>query len=259
MCPPDYFGVEYEINPWMDRRRQVDKDKASRQWDALYKVLSQDIGAGVELATPNLGLPDLVFTANAGLVVGQTAIASRFRHPERAREEPNWRSWFEANGYKMFHLPDNLHFEGQGDVLAFGDVLMGGYGFRSDLEAVRLVGDLLKKKLFALELVDPWFYHLDTCFCPLNGGAALYYPGAFTEAGRRLIEACVPDPIVVDREEAHHFVCNSVVIGRNVVMSCNCPKAREELQTRGYQVHELDFSEFLKAGGGAKCLVLILT
>ena len=75
MCPTDYFDVVYEINPWMDKTVQVDKGLARSQWEALYRLLSEEIGATIELVNPLEGLPDLVFTANAGLSVGKTFIS----------------------------------------------------------------------------------------------------------------------------------------------------------------------------------------
>ena len=258
MCPPYHFDVRYEINPWMDTRNRVDRKVAWKQWKTLYQLLANEIGAKVELVVPVAGLPDCVFTANAGLLAGDTFIASSFRYPERAREEFHWQSWFESKGYRVVRLPPDLRFEGEGDLLAAGDLLLAGYTFRSDREAVERVGRLLRKEVLALELADPWFYHLDTCACPLTDGSILYYPGAFTAEGRALIEDRFPDAIQVPEEEARRFACNSVVIGRHVVISANCPVVGAELRARGYKVHEVDVSEFLKAGGGPKCLVLIL-
>ena len=258
MCPPDYFDIEYEINPWMDRRSRVDKPLSRRQWDTLYRVLTEEIGLSVELIEPVKGLPDLVFTANAGLCINQTFVASSFRHQERTREEPYWRSWFASRGYEVVRLPPGLSFGGEGDMFLHGNSIVAGYKFRSDLDAVCYVGDLLYKDVVALELADPWYYHLDTCFCPVSENTAMYYPGAFTEAGRISIHDSFPDAIQVEPEEAERFVCNSMAIGNQVVMSCDCPIASKELAARGFTIHEVRVSEFLKAGGGAKCLVLFL-
>lgn len=258
MSPAHYFEVTYEINPWMDPRRGVDGPLARQQWDALYGVLTEEVGANVELVAPVPGLPDFVFTANAGLVVGSTFIPSNFRHPERAREEPHWRAWFDARGYQVVSLPSRLGFEGQGDVLPCGELLVAGHRFRSEYEAVRRVGQLLDKELLPLELADPWFYHLDTCFCPVTESTVLYYPQAFTAEGRAAIQARFPDAIPVEADEARRFVCNSIVAGEHVVMSRDCPQAENELRDRGYAVHDVEVSEFLKAGGGAKCLALSL-
>jgi N-dimethylarginine dimethylaminohydrolase len=258
MCPPSYYAVEYEINPWMDTRRKADKARSRQQWNALYGILTGKMGLTVETILPLPGLPDLVFTANAGLVMGTKAILSRFRHPERGREEPYWQVWFETNSYTLYHLPPSLHFEGEGDMLLHGDALVAGYRFRSDREAVHRVGELLRRDVMALELADPWFYHLDTCLCPVNQETALYFPGAFTHQGHKDLLERFTDPVPVTWKEAQRFACNSVVAGNHVVMSTGCPDARRALETRGYDVHEVDVNEFLKAGGGAKCLVLFL-
>ena len=258
MCPPRHFDVRYEINPWMDKRVHVDDGVAWEQWEALCRVLVREVGAEVEIVDPVAGLPDFVFTANAGLLAGDTFIASNFRYPERAGEERHWQAWFESRGYRVVRLPPDVRFEGEGDLLSAGDLIIAGYRFRSDREAVESVGRLLQREVLALELADPWYYHLDTCACPLSDEAILYYPGAFTAAGRELIAERFPDAIEVPEVEARRFACNSVVIDCHVVMSADCPVVKAELQARGYEVHEVDVGEFLKAGGGPKCLTLFL-
>ncbi len=258
MCPPYYFDVRYEINPWMNTRNGVDNGAAWEQWEVLYQALAGEIGAEVEIVDPVAGLPDFVFTANAGLLAGNVFIPSNFRYPERAEEERHWQAWFESRGYSVVRLPSDLSFEGEGDLLSVGDLILAGYTYRSDREAVEEVGRLLQKEVLPLELADPWFYHLDTCACPLTDGSILFYPGAFTASGRALIADRFPDAIPVPEVEARRFACNSVVIDRHVVMSAGCPVATAELQARGYEVHEVDVSEFLKAGGGPKCLALFL-
>ncbi len=258
MSPPHYFDVRYEINPWMSTRNRVDNAAAWEQWEVLYQVLAGEIGVEVETVNPVAGLPDFVFTANAGLLAGNVFIPSNFRYPERAREERHWQAWFESMGYSVVRLPSDLSFEGEGDLLSVGDLILAGYTYRSARAAVEEVGRMLQMEVLPLELADPWFYHLDTCACPLTDDAILYYPGAFTAAGRALIAERFPDAIPVPEVEARRFACNSVVIDCHVVMSANCPVATAELQARGYEVHEVDVSEFLKAGGGPKCLTLFL-
>lgn len=258
MCPPVYFGVRYEINPWMDRRRPPRKDRTRRQWELLYSTLAEKMGIRIELIDPVAGLPDFVFTANAGLCMGSTFIASRFRHPQRSREEAHWEQWFAARGYHVVCLPSGLCFEGEGDVLQCGHLLVAGYRFRSDREAVFHVSQLLEKEILALELIDPWFYHLDTCLAVLGPDTVLYYPPAFSvESRRRILERFSLAIPVVD-EEARRLACNLVAADRQVVISANCPVARTQLLDLGYVVNEVEVSEFMKAGGGAKCLVLFV-
>lgn len=256
MCPPDFYGIEYEINPWMDVRRPADAARAQAQWRALYEKLTLGLGIPVDLLDPVKGLPDLVFTANAGLVAPGRFIASRFLHPERQQEQPVYEAWFRRRGYRIDTLPEDTCFEGEGDALWLGDTLFAGYRIRSDVRSHQEVGALLGRQVLSLELVDPRFYHLDTCFCPLDARRALYYPPAFDEYGRRVIAQFVPEPIAVTEADAARFGCNAVVSGRDVVVQAGCEELERTLRAGGFTPHPVDLSEFHKAGGSAKCLVL---
>lgn len=258
MCPPDYFGIEYEINPWMDRRKGADRDRAMAQWEALYATLTGPVGATVELLDPVPGLPDMVFTANAGLVSGKRFIPSRFRYPVRAGEEPHFRRWFEARGYEVLSLPEGCIFEGAGDALACGETLYAGYHFRSHVTSHRELSRLLCERVLSLELSDPRFYHLDTCFCPLNDRSAIYFPDAFDRYARQVLDAGIREPVLAPAADAARFGCNAVVVDRHVVLNTGCAALQARLSEAGYNVHEVDLSEFLKSGGAAKCLTLRL-
>ncbi len=256
MCPPDYYGIEYEINPWMSRRRESIPEVAQRQWHALYETLTGPVGAVVHLLEPVRGLPDMVFTANAGLVWGRAFIGSNFRFAERQLEASHYEAWFASRSYTVVHLPGEHPFEGAGDILALGETLFAGYQFRSDIRSHTAVADLLGLEVLSLQLVDEWFYHLDTCFCPLGPEAAIYYPAAFDAYALKVIEAGVADLIAVSPASARRFACNAIVIGRHVVLNTGCDDLVEELVARGYTVHAVELGEFIKAGGAAKCLTL---
>lgn len=257
MCPPDYYGIEYEINPWMDRRRPADTALSVRQWRAVYDRLTT-LGATVELLTPVPGLPDLVFTANAGLVTGGKFIRSNFRFPQRQREMPVFETWFKERGCQILPLPAAACFEGEGDALPIGKTLFAGYRMRSDIQSHQTIGEILGCEVLSLELADPRFYHLDTCFCPLDDRTALYFPDAFDHYGRKVVAASVSELIPVATEDALRFGCNAIVVGKDVVLHAGCEGLNRDLRRRGFTVHELDLSEFHKAGGSAKCLVLRL-
>jgi N-dimethylarginine dimethylaminohydrolase len=257
MCPPDHYGIEYEINPWMNRSLGAVRALAFRQWQQLHDTL-KSLGVRVELMTPQQGLPDLVFTANAGLVFHNTFLSSRFRHEVRARESPHFDAWFAANGFQVEHLPENTFHEGAGDALFCGETLFAGYRTRSDATAHQWVGEKFGVRVLPLELVNPRFYHLDTCFCPLASGEALYFPDAFDAYGQRVLTTHVPKLIVVAEEEAHRFGCNAVVVGKTVVHNSRCPRMAADLVRAGYKSIEVELDEFLKAGGSAKCLTLRL-
>lgn len=257
MCPPDYYGIEYEINPWMDRDRPADATLAKSQWQGLHAALLA-AGARISCLTPVAGLPDLVFTANAALIYRQRAILSHFRHPQRQNEEAYDAAWLAAAGFTVERLPPDVYFEGAGDALFCGETLFAGYRLRSDAYGLQLVGQMLGKRVIPLELVDPYYYHIDTCFCPLAPGEAIYFPPAFDDYGRRALAEHVPSLIVVEEAEARSFACNAVVVGRTVVTNTGCPALHRALADRGYSPIATELSEFVKAGGSAKCLTLRL-
>ncbi|MDB9375237.1 TIGR00300 family protein [Nodularia sphaerocarpa] len=262
MCAPDHYDVDYVINPWMEGNiHKSSRDRAVEQWEKLHHILKQH--AIVDLVPPQIGWPDMVFTANAGLVLGKNVVLSRFLHKERQGEEPFFQNWFEENGYTVNLLPKDLPFEGAGDALLDreGRWLWAGYGFRSELDSHPYLAKWLDIEVLSLRLIDERFYHLDTCFCPLANGYLLYYPGAFDAYSNRLIEMRVaPEKrIAITEADAVNFACNTVNVESIVIMN----KASNTLKTRladfGFRVIETPLTEFLKAGGAAKCLTLRVT
>jgi N-dimethylarginine dimethylaminohydrolase len=257
MCPPDFFEIRYEINPWMSRARGADQALAREQWHRLKDIL-RTLGAELEFVPPRPGWPDLVFTANAGLVYGGQFVCSSFRHAERQGEEVWFEKWFAEHGYKIAQLSGNCAFEGEGDALSCGDRLFCGHNYRTDREAHAEIGALLGLKTVSLKLVNPHFYHLDTCFCPLNRDTAAWFSDAFDHESQQRVRESGVEMIEVSRDEAWRFACNAVVLGRHVVLPEGCPKFCAALAARGHRCHPLPMGEFIKAGGACKCLVLQL-
>jgi N-dimethylarginine dimethylaminohydrolase len=257
MCPPRHYGIHYEINPWMNTARQADHETATAQWERLRRLLL-DAGANVSLIDPIEGLPDMVFTANAALIFGRQAVISHFKHKQRQGEEVHFRRWFDEHGWETVDPPAGLSFEGAGDALFCGDTLYAGYRIRSDARGHQEIGKRLGVRVLPLELVDPYYYHLDTCFCPLARDAAIYFPAAFDEYGRKVLAANIPTLIEVAEDEARSFACNAVVVGGMVVTNDGCPSLHEALRAAGFTPAATPLGEFVKAGGSAKCLTLRL-
>jgi N-dimethylarginine dimethylaminohydrolase len=257
MCPPDYYGIYYEINPWMNTARQADHAVAVEQWSELRERI-EAAGAQVSLLAPVEGLPDLVFTANAALIFCHRALLSRFRYPQRQGEEPHNRRWLTEHGFDVTEVPPGTSFEGAGDALFCGDTLFAGYRMRSDAIGHQAVGRLLGVRVIPVELIDPRYYHLDTCFCPLAPGEAIWYPPAFDRYGQQTIQEHVPHLIAVEQGEAERFACNAVVIGQRVITNIGCDQLHADVAARGYDPVATPLDEFVKAGGSAKCLTLRL-
>lgn len=258
MCEPKYFLISYEINPWMKIQNQVNKLLAHQQWRNLYETI-KNIADEVCLIEPKNKLPDMVFTANAALIHDKTAYISNFRFQERKNESPHLNDWFLNQGYQtvFHHNQEKYSFEGAGDALFMGDLLFYGHGFRSDKEFHKKLNTLNKKNIVLCRLIDPDFYHMDTCFCPISKDFAIWYPAAFSPASRKIMNEKI-ELFAVPKEEAKNFACNAVVLGKNVIIPAGCPETKKHLITKGYSVYECDVSEFIKAGGACKCLTLLL-
>jgi ornithine--oxo-acid transaminase len=257
MCPPAHFDVSYAINPWMDLAIPVDRERAQRQWDDLVATF-RAAGAEIEVLDPQPGLPDLVFTANLGIVDGATFVPARMRHPERRPETAHAERWFREHGFAIRSLGEDVVQEGAGDALPFGDTLVAGHRARSSASAYVDLARIVDGAILPVELGDPRFYHVDIVFCPLDARTALYAPTALDEDSARLVAKLVPDAIALTQDEADAFCANSVVIGRTVVMPACPPRLERELRARGFEPVVVDVSEFLKAGGGPRCLTLAL-
>jgi ornithine--oxo-acid transaminase len=262
MCVPKLYEVSYVINPWMKGNLgNSSRHRALQQWEDLYRVLSGL--ADIYLVEPIAGSPDMVFTANAGLARDGVVAISSFYHPERQGEEPHFREWFRKAGYAVVDLPRATPFEGEGDALfsADGSRLWAGHGTRTLEASHGALQRLWDVEVVSLRLIDPRFYHLDTCFAPLEDGSLLYYPPAFDEESLKKIEAVYSDEkrIAVREDDALAFACNAVNLERTIVLNCISVELEQELRSRGFEVIQVRLDEFLKAGGAAKCLVMKLT
>jgi len=271
MCRPDHFGVSYQINPWMDPQRWASEAKsleadASNQWRALHRKLKV-LGARIELVSPEPGLPDLVFTANAAVVMDRVALMARFRFAERQGEEAHFEHAFgnlEALCVvdEVRFLPADMRLEGAGDCVwdRTRGVFWMGYGPRSDRAARAVVEECFGIETVALALVDPRFYHMDTALCPLSGGEVLYVPEAFDAAGLAAIYDRVTSDqrIAVAPGDAAHLAANAVCLGRDIVLSQCSEDLARRLEERGYRMHRIGLGAFGRSGGSAFCLTLRL-
>jgi N-dimethylarginine dimethylaminohydrolase len=271
MTDPGHFDVSYQINPWMQPAAWGADPRASRAaaqaGSAKLKAALQAAGAHVETIGGVRGLPDLVFPANAAVVLDGRALMARFRHPERQGEEAVFRSAFEAlkkRGvvHHIADLPPGLFHEGAGDCIWDKDrrLFWAGYGPRSSRGALSTIERVFGQEVVPLELASDRFYHLDTCFCPLVGGTVLYYPGAFTAEAQAAIRARVPGAqrIVASDEEAAAFCINAVNLDTRVIMARAQASLRAKLQARGYALTEVDLDPFILSGGAAYCMTLRL-
>lgn len=253
MCRPSHYDIEYVINPWMEGG-VVNPKKAMVQWERLVECY-KSIGVEVSIIDQRMGLPDMVFAADQGIVFSKSdVLLSNFRYKQRVGESTIYSKWFEEHGYKIHRLPPNMYFEGNGELQKWRDMLFIGTGFRTSYEATATVGQIMGKEVLPIELVDERFYHLDTCLFVLNDDVVFYYPKALSEKSKRDLKKLLPRLIEVSESEACNFATNSVVIGQNVVIQKGNKRVVGIIRGLGFNVSELDVSEFMKSGGGIHCL-----
>lgn len=257
MCPPTYFDIEYEINPWMHQDQQPAGQSAAQQWSRLHDIYTKQLGWHVELIEPVKGLPDMVFATDCSIVVGDKVLLSNFRFPQRRPETAVFESWFREKGYE--DIKQTAHFfEGGGDILAFGNKFIAGHGFRTDIAAHKELRDYFGRDVISLRIVDPHFYHLDTSLAVLGDDTVAYFPGAIDKDSRLQLRRHVPNLIEATLEEAMGFGLNAVSDGRNVICSDESPSLLGKYKSAGFNVIGTPILEFRKSGGGVKCLTLEL-
>lgn len=271
MTDPAHYEVSYAINPWMQPAQwSVSPDTRHRQaagcWSTLRQALEQS-GARVEVVPGQPGLPDMLFPANAAVVLDGRALMARFLHPERQGEEPHFRAFFEQLCQKdhlreVAQLPEDVVQEGAGDCI--WDPLRRhfwvGWGQRSSFKSAAVIEAHFSVPVVPLELVSPRYYHLDVCFYPLPGGEVVYYPGALSQDSRAELRRRVPADLRIEASQAEaDLLClNAVNLGRDIIMAKGTARLKGELETRGYRCIELDLAPFILSGGAAFCMTLRL-
>jgi N-dimethylarginine dimethylaminohydrolase len=253
MTPPQFFAVDYAINPWMDTANPVDTAVAVGQWQNLRDTYLR-LGHLVDLVDPVAGLPDMVYAANGGLILDGTALVARFKYPQRQHESVLYADWMRSRGYR---LARTRHInEGQGDLLPVGRKILAGTGFRTDPRAHYEIAEIFGRPVVSLQLVDPRFYHLDTALSVLDDTTIAYYPPAFSESSRTQLETLFPDAIVVESADAYVFGLNAVSDGRHVVHPAAAVGFARQLSRAGFEPIGVEMSELLKGGGSVKCCTL---
>ncbi|MEU5210362.1 dimethylargininase [Streptomyces sp. NPDC020742] len=250
VCAPEHFDVHYAINAWMREGTRVDRALAARQWETLIRAYG-DHGHTVESVAPVPGLPDMVFAANAAVVMGGRVFGSLFHAPQRRGESVAYETWFKAAGFDVYR-PEAVS-EGEGDLVPVGRYLLAGTGFRTTRAAHDEAQEFFGAPAISLRLVDPLFYHLDTALFALDDENIAYYPDAFSPGCREVLARLFPEAVVATRDDALAFGLNSVSDGRHVFIAPQATGLIDQLADRGYVPVPVDLSEFHKAGGGIKC------
>ncbi len=262
LSPPEYYSIRYSINPWMNTNVKIDYPEANAQWSKLKNnLLSHHVEVDL-VEMPMKSLPDFVFTANAGMVMDNIAVVSSFRDEQRKKESKYFYKWFQNHGYEVYQLPEDIVWEGEACTALVGDSLICSYGLRADKEAYGYLTKYWKvtsPNIKLIEMNDPYFYHLDVAFCPIDDKTALLCEMAFTGQDLFWLKKHIDNIISVSYEEALNFACNAIVIGKSIFVNAGVSNdLKDQLIRLGFNIEEIVITEFIKAGGGVKCLALYL-
>ncbi len=259
MVTPESFDVDYSINPWMNPNTKVNKAKARTQWKNLHTLLT-DMGIKIDVMKGIQGLKDMVFAANAGWVDGNIFISSNFKDKERRPESRFFEERMRYNGFETYSLDGGLYWEGEACSLKIGENLIASYGLRARKDSYYRIAEIINlsvDNIIFIELIDPFFYHLDVAFCLLRKDLAIACPLAFRESDLdELKERTNITIIPVSYDDALNFACNGFVIKDQFVVNMGISEdLKGRMNELGIVVKEVDVSEFLKSGGGVKCML----
>jgi len=250
-----HFRVEYEINPYMHTDVQPDHTAAIVEHERIVAA-HREAGRRIEYVPSAPECPDMVFTANAALLRGKRAVLGA-PPPERKAELPYFQEWLINNDFEILEAP--YPFSGQGDALACGDLLLAGYGQRTDRRMHDVLAHELGYEIVPLQTVGPQWYDLDLAVGVVVPGRLLAYcPEALDRPSRQRLSGLGMELIEVSIEEATRFALNLISDGTTVTMTSGAPRLAAALRERGLRVVELDTTELAKGGGGVRCTALTL-
>lgn len=255
LCPPDYYNIEYEINPWMHIENKVTGRTVFEEYDLLKKTYDK-LGIKYYEIKPTKGLPDQVYITNAGHPEGNIFIKANFRYPQRRPEADIAVELFKENGYEIKTVPQDIFFEGQGDLLKVGNKYFMGWGYRSDQKAKGYLEEILKTEITDLQLIDPFFYHLDTSLGLLSEDIAIINDKAYKPEGLAKLEKSFKNLIRVSKEDNNVLACNMVIIDKNIVVNEISEELKNKIESYGFSVYRVPMNEYIKGGGSVKCVSL---
>lgn len=271
MCDPTYFDIQYSINPYMTDSfgslKKIDKLKATQQWTNLNKTFQQ---LGIEVITipGEPKFPDMVFCANQSFPFfnykenKHTVILSNMRSQQRQGEVVYFKKFYEQLNYKIITLPPHYSFEATGDLIFNFDykIAFGGYGQRTSQTVYNEIQYQVPFEILPIELTHPDFYHLDTCFSVLNHDVCVLVKGSISTQSEKLIKNYFRKIIYLESEQAKKYFSGNCfsVDGKNIVTQTGDTMFYKDLYDLGFNIIEVDTSEFIKSGGSVFCMKLVL-
>jgi len=254
LCPPTFLNLSYEINPWMDKDRPFSHERALHQWENLVNLYKSLVPQHTKVVEPKENLTELCFFGDSVFAHKNKAVFSRFATEERFPETEYVMNYLASLGFEGERVPEEISFEGSGETMMWNGNILVGYGKRSSSEIVDYLKTTFNCNVYGFELIDPKYYHLDTAMCPISNDLIAVYEPAFSEESKQTIKSLGCEILYLSEQDANEFALNSIVIDNHVIVNQDAVNFQNQLRNRGFNVHPIDISEFIKFGGGIKCL-----
>jgi dimethylargininase len=221
---------------------------ALEQHDAYCEVL-RSCGMDVIVLEEIQEFPDSTFVEDAAVIAGRTAVITRPGHPSRLGEteliEPILSRFLDT---ERIEPPGRID---GGDVLEIDDLFLVGLTERTDAEGAAQLCTILEREGFSCETVGvpAGLLHLKSGLSYLGGGIVL------AERSCSDLEVLTGFDVITVAE-GEDYCANSISVNGRIVFPAGFPRTRSRLMEAGFELVELDMSEFRKMDGGLSCLSL---
>jgi N-dimethylarginine dimethylaminohydrolase len=255
LCQPQYMTIREVINETQEKFKDegIHIERAVEQHNHLVKTL-RNHDVEVILLPYHKKYPEQVFTRDIGFTLGQTIFVADMASEVRKGEENILKQWLEDEEISYYNLVGN-RIEG-GDIIVDRETIYVGLSNRTNQKAVDHLQSLLSEFNVIAISFKKRYLHLDCVFNVISPDVALIFPEALTKENKDLF-ASRYDLIEVTGEEQFTLGTNVLGIGRQKVLSLPMnKKVNKQLQSRGFDVIEVDISEIIKSGGSFRCCTL---
>lgn len=264
MCRPDFYDTHFLFNPWMDFREKVNKKKAISQWQKLKEAIEKE-GGEIELINPDWQETAQVFVRDNAFVFDTNKVLILRSYGPRGKREPKiLAKWFKKKKYQVYFLPKKFYLEGGNILWLNRNTILAGWKPGDQIKSYNWFVEFLKKerkeniKLILLKLIDKKYLHLDTILSPLAGKGFLVYKRGLNVGKNWKNSALWQGKDIIELNEKETFGANLITLKETIITSTLLEKTIKKIEKLGFEVKNLDLSEFHKAGGGVHCLTLNL-
>ncbi len=225
-----------------------DYDLALAQHAAYIQAL-QACGLEVRVLPADERYPDSTFVEDAALLTPACAVITRPGAPSRRGETVSIKHAVMEYYPNVEEITEPGTVEA-GDIMTVGSHFYIGLSARTNAEGARQMIAILEKYGLSGSTVHlREVLHLKTGLAYLENDN-LVVCGEFTakEEFQRF------NRLIIDQDES--YAANCIWVNEHVLVPRGFPKARQTILNAGYDVIEVDVSEFRKLDGGLSCLSL---